>query len=121
MQQLVDLKRLADEIPRPALDRSTASFTVPNPVTTIDDVRIAGRPPPRSPRTSIPGSRRSVTMMSKAKSASRARAASPDSASLDLIAAVAELLRNGPAERCFVLDEQEMFQRVRHLATSPRF
>jgi hypothetical protein len=35
VQQLVDLKRLADEVPRAALDRFTASFTVPKPVTTI--------------------------------------------------------------------------------------
>ena len=40
---------------------------------------------------------------------------------LDLVAAVAELLRDRLTERCFVLDEQEMFQRVRHLATPPRF
>ena len=40
---------------------------------------------------------------------------------LDLVAAVAELLGDGLAERRFVLDEQQMFQRIRHLAAAPIF
>ena len=35
---------------------------------------------------------------------------------LDLVAAVAELLGDRLAQRRFVFDEQQMFQRIRHLA-----
>ena len=81
VQQLVDLKRLADEVPRAALDgfdgvlhRAVAGDD------DGDDVGVALDGGFDDDEPSMPGRRRSVTMMSKAKSASRARAASPESA-----------------------------------------
>ncbi len=69
----------------------------------------------------MPGRRRSVTMMSNAKSASFASAASPESALLHQIAAVAELLGDGLAQRRLVFNQQQMFLRIRHLARAPTF
>ena len=69
----------------------------------------------------MPGSRRSVMMMSKANSASCASAASPESACFDLIAAIAELLGDRLTQRPLVFDEQQMFQRIRHLAQRQYF
>ena len=82
-----------------------------------DDVGIALDARRRSTaEPSMPGSRRSVTMMSKANSASRASAASPDSACSTTIAAIGQLLGDRLAQRGLVFDEQQMFRRISHLA-----
>ena len=69
----------------------------------------------------MPGRRRSVTMMSKAKSASRAERGLAGIGLLDLIAAVGQLLGDGLPQGRLVFDEQQMFRRVRHLAEPPTF
>ena len=56
-------------------------------------------------------------MMSKAKSASGSSARSPESACDDVEAAVRQLLGDSLAERRLVLDEQQMFWRIRHLGS----
>ena len=57
----------------------------------------------------MPGSRRSVMMMSKAKSASCAMRRFARFGLFDLIAAVGQLLGDGLAQRRLVFDEQQMF------------
>ena len=60
-------------------------------------------------------------MMSNAKSASRASAASPDVGLLDLESAVGELFGDRLAERRLVLDEQQMFRERQPLSRAPRY
>ena len=55
-------------------------------------------------------------MTSKAKSARRASASSPELGLFDLIAAVGQLLGDGLPQRGLVFDEQQMFRWVSHLA-----
>ena len=76
-----------------------------------DDVGIAvERGFERRREPSMPGRRRSVMMMSKAKSASRASGLFADSRLLDVEAAVGQLLGDRLAQRRLVLDEQQMFR-----------
>ena len=63
----------------------------------------------------MPGSRRSVMMMSNAKSASLRDRRFARFRLFDPIAAVGQLLGDGFAQRRFVFDDQQMFLCVRHL------
>ena len=70
---------------------------------------------------SMPGSRRSVMMMSKAKSASRGERRLARFGLLDVIAAVAELLGDGLPQRRLVFDEQQMFRASQAFSEAPTF
>ena len=66
----------------------------------------------------MPGSRRSVMMMSKAKVGQPCDGRLARLGLFDVIAAVAQLFGDGLPQRRLVFDQQQMFRRVRHLASA---
>ncbi len=122
MEQFVDLKRLADEIARTALDRFHGVLHRPEARDhDRDDVRVArhrrlDHGGPVDARQSQVGHDDVEREFGEARERRLARLGLPDP-----IAAVVELLGDGLAKRCFVLDQQEMFQGIRHLPGAPIF